>query len=141
MAFYVWISTYNTNIEKIDSQHKVLIECINELHSAMMKSRAREVLGEILERLTRYTSNHFDDEEQLMLEVNYPKYTEHANEHEYIRHRMFMALSQFQAGKLTVAGNILIFLKEWLNSHILKTDMRFSVYYHSQSPASSNDME
>jgi len=37
MAILPWNDSYSVNIEKIDSQHKVLIDYLNRLYEAMLE--------------------------------------------------------------------------------------------------------
>lgn len=74
-----------TGNEMIDSQHKELIEKINQLldtcETASGKIQAIQTLG----YLADYTDYHFKAEEELQETINYPGIAEHKRQHEDLR--------------------------------------------------------
>lgn len=74
-----------TGNEMIDSQHKELIDKINQLldtcETASGKIQAIQTLG----YLADYTDYHFKAEEELQETINYPGIAEHKRQHEDLR--------------------------------------------------------
>jgi hemerythrin-like metal-binding protein len=54
-VLFPWSDTYSVKINMVDSQHKVLVDLINELHQAMMARKGKESLGVVLASLIKYT--------------------------------------------------------------------------------------
>ena len=75
MSFIKWSEDYSVGIEKIDMQHKKLVSYINELHDAMKDGQSNSVIGDILNKLVKYTKEHFSTEEEYMQKYNYKKYS------------------------------------------------------------------
>lgn len=74
-----------TGNEMIDSQHKELIEKINDLlHSCEERVDRRGALR-MLDYLTEYTEFHFKEEEKLQQEIGYPGIQEHMKKHDELR--------------------------------------------------------
>jgi hemerythrin len=120
-----WNDRLVLGIEGIDSDHKKLVEMINELYDGIEAGRGREVLAGLLGRLVDYTRYHFGREEALFAETGSPRAAEHKKEHD----AMVMVVVRAQADYLksgTVAPSLemIVILKDWLFDHILGSDRR-----------------
>lgn len=71
-----------TGNELIDSQHEELIGRINKLLDSCESSDARLTAVKTLDFLSDYTVFHFDAEENLQKEIEYPGYEQHKAQHE-----------------------------------------------------------
>jgi hemerythrin len=81
MALFTWNSSYSVGVATIDQQHQQLMTLINELNEAMLQGKGRQMVGDILGKLIRYTGTHFADEEKLLMDHDYPEYAEHKAKH------------------------------------------------------------
>ena len=70
----------------IDSQHKELIDRIQQFVSACESEDARVKAIKMLDYLDEYTEFHFKEEEKLQKDVDYPGLEEHIKKHEEFRH-------------------------------------------------------
>ncbi|MCX8027341.1 MAG: bacteriohemerythrin [Thermodesulfovibrionales bacterium] len=128
MPFAVWDDAYKINISEIDAQHKKLFELINDLHSALKGGRARDVLEDILSRLTIYCNTHFATEERHMRNYSYPEYRVHKTQHDELTQKTNEFYERFKSAKSDITLDLMEFLKGWLQNHILKMDKQFGVY-------------
>ena len=71
-----------TGNELIDSQHRELIDRINKLLESCEDSNAKLVAVKTLDYLADYTDFHFNAEEQLQREIDYPGYPKHKQQHD-----------------------------------------------------------
>ncbi|MGN1166566.1 MAG: bacteriohemerythrin [Lachnospiraceae bacterium] len=71
-----------TGNELIDSQHKELIDRINKLLDSCEDSNAKLVAVKTLDYLADYTDFHFNAEEQLQREIDYPGFAKHKEQHD-----------------------------------------------------------
>jgi hemerythrin len=124
MTFISWNDTYNTDTEKIDEQHRKLVDIINELYDAKETGKAQEALDGILSRLMDYTKYHFDFEEALLDELDYPELVEHKAKHQELIDQIGMILKSHLDNKRHVDTALLMFLKHWLVKHIMNEDMK-----------------
>ena len=74
-----------TGNEKIDGQHKEIIEKINKLVAACENGSCQLESIKMLDYLADYTEQHFQEEEDLQREVEYPGYEEHKKRHDEFR--------------------------------------------------------
>lgn len=82
-----WTPELSVGIDEIDSQHKELVDVLNQLHVAIMERHATprhaaRDAAEILNRLVDYTRIQFAVEEALMRLLEYPDYEAHKAQHE-----------------------------------------------------------
>lgn len=132
MPFLAWTSSLEVGIRSIDSQHKKLIELINRLHDAMKEGNGKDVLGPILSELTSYTFTHFRNEEELFREHRYHEAVPHKKEHDGLRKQVEELKKKFDAGEVTLSMEVMSFLREWLQKHILGSDKRYAPYLKKQ---------
>lgn len=77
-----WTKDLEIGDEKIDSQHRQLLDFLNNLIAECNKGSDIETLDKTLGFLVDYTVRHFNDEEAIQLEYSYPDYERHKQQHE-----------------------------------------------------------
>jgi hemerythrin-like metal-binding protein len=130
--FFPWISSFETGIAPVDSQHRRLVGMLNELFDAMNRGEGNAVVGRILDGLVDYTSYHFKTEEELFAKHGYPEAREHIREHAVLRRQVLKLRASLRAGRSVFATQLAELLKEWLRVHILQSDKNFGVYLLSK---------
>jgi hemerythrin len=126
MGMILWRDDFSVEIQEIDEQHKSLVSLINQLYEALSTKQHRDQVGEVLHELVNYTLTHFAVEEALMRLMQYPDYEEHKQSHDRIAHKVQQFHADFQQGKANVDMELLMFLKEWLTTHIMDVDKRYA---------------
>ncbi len=132
MALITWNEGLSVNIKKIDDEHKVLIELINELHDAMMKGKSKEILESIISQLIEYTKKHFATEETYFEKYNYPDADSHIIQHEKFVEKVKDFQEKHNSGSAFLSIEIMEFLKNWLTNHIIGTDKKYSDFFNAQ---------
>ncbi|MBT3984046.1 MAG: hemerythrin family protein [Bacteriovoracaceae bacterium] len=128
MAIIEWSNDLSVKVNSIDTQHKKLIEYINQLHDGMMEGKGNDVLSTILEGLVDYTAKHFKYEEMLFLTHGYDDAEAHKAEHAALVAKVVAFKEDFAQGKATLSSDIMEFLRDWLTDHIQGTDMKYSAF-------------
>lgn len=132
MIFFQWTPDYNTNVEIIDRQHQRLVDIINELYTAVMEIRGQEVIKGVIKSLIEYAVIHFRTEEEYMLKYEYPGYGENKKEHENFSARVTSLQAQAKNDDFILSIDVLNFLKDWLQHHILVVDMQYKSFFMSK---------
>lgn len=136
MVFFEWPETYLTNIEKFDAEHRKLVCLINALYNDLVNcqniSQKQPVIVEALSELIAYGCYHFAEEEELMVQYEYPGYMAHKEEHDQFKQQVAQFMKQQREGTLILSFPIMIFLKEWLISHVLTTDKQYGPFLHEK---------
>jgi hemerythrin-like metal-binding protein len=128
MELFEWKQEYSVGIPAMDAQHQQLISLINSLYDAMSRGAGKAALGSVLADLERYTETHFRDEELLMEQHGYPFVEEHKVMHETMAAHVKELNKNYRAGNAAMTIEVMVFLKSWLEDHILKSDKEFSLH-------------
>jgi len=132
MVLFAWDAKYSVGVKELDSQHKVLVDMLNDLYDAMQTQKATAVIGGIISKLVSYTKTHFATEERLMERCSYPELASQQREHAKFTEKVMAFKNDFDAGKVTMTVSVTAFLKDWLSSHILGTDKKYGPYMNSK---------
>jgi hemerythrin-like metal-binding protein len=127
-----WSSNLSVGLDCIDDQHKMLVDLINELHQAMGNGSGKTAVGGVLSKLVDYTKTHFKFEEDLFEKHGYEETTEHKGVHAKLVGQLADFQEQFKTGESDISIELLEFLKEWLITHIKKTDTRYVPFLRSK---------
>lgn len=129
MAFFDWKDSYSVGVKEMDNQHKVLVDLINQLHTAMSAGKGSTVVGPIISEMVRYTKFHFESEEKLMTTHGYPGLGSQKAEHLKFTQQALDFQKQNSSGTATLSISILNFLKDWLTNHIQGTDKKYAEFF------------
>ena len=126
MEKIVWNQSFSVGVARLDEQHKKIINMINLLRSKPEVDVRSETVSELLTRLTRYASDHFATEEQLLVEYGYPEVAAHKEAHRAYRMKVVALCQDTMDHNAAVPDELLRFLGDWWVNHILGADMRYS---------------
>lgn len=134
MTLMDWNDSFSVGIREIDTQHKRLIDLINQLYRGIMLEQGDEVIGGTLDELVNYTVNHFGYEEKLFDKHGYPDKEEHLAKHKILIQQVTEHCQKFQetGGDMQVGNALLTFLKDWLTKHIRGVDKKYSEFLNSK---------
>lgn len=127
-----WNPQYSVGIKHLDEEHKQLVDTLNELHAAMRSGKANSVMGPILDSLISYAATHFESEEKLFKEYDYPHFDSHKKEHEDFKEKVLEFKNEFDEGRIMLSIQVINFLKNWLIKHILASDKEYSAYLNAK---------
>lgn len=127
-----WSDELSCHVEKIDHQHKSLVNMVNVLHDSMRDGAADSVLFGIVEDMRVYTVEHFGTEEQYMAEYAFPDIEAHKVEHKDFVDKVSAVEGDLKSGKLALSMDILNFLSNWLVTHIVDTDKKMGDFLASK---------
>ena len=109
----------------LDSEHKQIIENINELYVTMNSPMDSVAKKRVLERLVQYTQTHFEHEETINREVDYPDLAAHKALHDEMRRKTIGLCTHLT---LVTARDVLVSLKDWWLDHIQGEDKKYASY-------------
>ncbi|MEM5787849.1 MAG: bacteriohemerythrin [Syntrophobacteraceae bacterium] len=132
MSLFVWSEKHSVNVREMDEQHKKLIGMVNQLHDAMRKGKGKEALDRILYDLIQYTRSHFADEERLLRTEGYPQIEEHQKRHYNMTQKVAAIYRDYQDGKANITIEVMTFLENWVDRHIMGTDKQYGLYLNSK---------
>ncbi len=109
----------------MDDQHANIIDTMNELRLALIRSQQRESVDELLNKLIEFTRLHFWSEEQLMEQHGFPGLAGHHTEHQRLLRQIQETVSGVQHGETVNIGELLFFLHGWFIDHIEGLDQQY----------------
>jgi hemerythrin-like metal-binding protein len=125
MSFMQWNDALSIKIDKFDSQHKKLIDLVNDLQTAMMQRKGNEIISTAIKMLIDYTQTHFKEEEMFLKKHNYPELDAHSKEHAGFVNAVLGFKKQYEAGTLSTTVQLFSFLNTWITQHIKKSDAKY----------------
>lgn len=128
----IWTKEWCLDGGDIDRQHKNLIDVLNRIIDRDIN------INELLLELIEYASEHFVDEEVLMIKNDYPEdeYITHKNEHRFFTKALleisFGLFSKVNPDELEeVIQKIEHFCFSWFNIHFLTIDKQLVEFLKS----------
>jgi hemerythrin-like metal-binding protein len=131
MTNFEWDESVALGIPHIDEQHKTLFGWINILNDSIVRGDGHEMVDEIILNLITYVTQHFSEEERLMLSCNYPQLVSHRIEHDNFVAKLQDIQTSFIAGN-DMSASVHDFMVNWLVCHIKGTDQGYSRFIHER---------
>jgi hemerythrin len=128
-----WNEKLLTGVTEIDSQHKILVDAINDANSRLMQDHDIKLVEQITKDLLSYAIFHFETEEDLMLQYDYDGESAedaqlHQKQHREFSSQVLKVRDGLRDGKEISREDLLAFLNGWLISHIMNTDQRLGTF-------------
>ncbi|OPZ93967.1 MAG: Bacteriohemerythrin [Firmicutes bacterium ADurb.Bin419] len=129
-----WRQSYEIGIDKIDSQHKELFRKINNLLEACTTQKGKEEVINTMGFLGDYIVVHFNDEEKLQKDSEYPSYTEHKAAHEQFKkdYKNLRSKLDEEGVSLNFILTVNRVVVDWLVKHIAAADRAFGTFLKSK---------
>jgi hemerythrin len=128
-----WQDEYLTGDARIDQEHKILFDMVNDLHAAIQTSASPTRLQAMIQTMAEHTTEHFQHEEALMQMHNYPGYDRHKQVHDNLLAKVSRLLAQFDQPDPVLSDNLTEFLTEWLAHHIRGEDQSMIEFLRSRN--------
>lgn len=126
---YKLTSDLMTGNQLVDSEHKQLLETVNQLMDACSQGKGREQSLEVFRYLLSYVDKHFADEEKLQVSAKYPYYAAHKQFHtNYKKALRDMEQSLISEGPTVKTLGALNQQISVLISHIRRDDKKMATY-------------
>ena len=138
MTVMRWTEKMSVGVPELDADHKELIKVINQLEENSGAAARGTAIRQCLFALLRYAEYHFAREEKVLAACHYPGVRKQKLEHRDFVARMNQMHHRFDDNPddaaAVVNDELLGFLRDWLNHHILIEDMAYRAHAE-RSPA------
>ena len=125
MKLVEWNDKFSVQVESIDRQHMRLINLLNTLFNAMKDNKEYEILEDLIKELTDYTKYHFSTEETYFRKFNFKHSDDHIKEHKIFLTKLAEFREAFNSKEQNISTEILLFLRDWIDDHILGSDKTY----------------
>lgn len=140
-----WSDSLRIGLDAIDSDHRILVDMINQIHAARNAPEMPEVVGTVIKALVEYTIYHFRREERVLEAIGYPDLGAHMESHA----RLKTIADDIQERFLDDSSNVDMdwlsqFMMTWLVEHILQEDKAYAPFvarhrHRAEAAAASMD--
>ncbi len=131
-----WKADYCTGHPQIDAEHQALFDMVGDLHAAIARNAPCRELKERINTLASHTLAHFQHEEALMQQHDYPGLDRHKQTHENLAGKVGQLVRQFDREfapderGACITTELTQFLNEWLVHHIRGEDGKMAQFFH-----------
>ena len=123
-----WKDDFYVGIHQLDEEHKMIVNAANNVLAQKKDLINATFPPDYLSSFFHTVLEHFENEEKLMLEVSYPGYQDHLDKHGFYRNRIAQKLLNAVWGKEESYNELVAFLHDWLNDHILTEDKKLASF-------------
>lgn len=128
MPLMEWSSKLDIGVEKMNDEHKVLLDLMNRLFDQAGSKATKPVLKATITALGNATVAHFQDEERYMQSIGYPDFERHRFIHVDLLKKFAEFQAKFESGPGEVGNDFFSFLKLWLSAHIQGIDRNYGEF-------------
>jgi hemerythrin-like metal-binding protein len=131
-----WDPSLAIGVPEIDDQHQALFEYAARVEEAVQAGHFNYRVEEIFNFLSTYAGKHFEAEERLMRESDYPGLAAQVLEHRDFQRRLASLVPQWESegasASLVIA--LLGFMEFWLTDHIKFSDQGIAEHLRAHAP-------
>lgn len=121
-----WDDKYLIGVELIDTQHKELFRIAGDAYSLLKNEFYTDKYDQVvklIEELKSYAVYHFESEQNYMKEIGYKKFLSHKVIHDdFLENVSKVDLEHMDDNQDKYLSDIIMFVVDWIEDHILKTD-------------------
>ncbi|MFZ0745290.1 MAG: bacteriohemerythrin [Terracidiphilus sp.] len=132
MALLTWSHTSSVGVQAMDDQHGILMDTMNELHSALVRGCSKKQLDDHLNRLIEFSRLHFICEEQLLERHGFPGLAEHRVAHQFLLLKIQETVDRVEHAESIESGSLLTFLRTWYSEHIQGLDHQYGSWLNER---------
>jgi hemerythrin len=130
---FEWRDEYGTNIKEIDEEHKELLGKINNVYHAIAIRKDYGTLQEAIESLIGFSRKHFQHEQRLMQENEFPDFEWHRKKHEKFMEDVANLRKEISTNGMKKHNAELVnFFKDWIINHILTADRKYGPFLNQK---------
>lgn len=130
-----WKEHYNIGIGEVDRQHQELAVKLNEFLNACVNRNGIEKIMETLSILKDATVEHFETEERIMADFQFPDYEGHKKDHDDFVATVLELEKTIQNQGPAVISSLKLnrTLADWLVTHISKSDVKIGEFLKAKN--------
>ena len=128
MENIAWDCSLDTGHTGMDADHKELAELFRQLRDALDSGAGKASCTKVLDHIIGHTRAHFELEQRLMSQYQYPKTEQHAAEHAMLIRQALDYRESFDVDLAASRSALTRFADVWLAFHILFSDKDLAAF-------------
>jgi hemerythrin len=126
-----WQAACSVGVAAFDEEHRALVERANALIAMMERPHGIGDSRDILDDLVECAVAHFEEEERVLRELDWPGLPQHEQAHHLLLRTLLKFKADLRYGRLS-PEEAAEFIADWVLSHILDEDMQYRDYLHAR---------
>ncbi|MBT3992375.1 MAG: hemerythrin family protein [Rhodospirillaceae bacterium] len=123
-----WKIEYSVGDEELDRDHMTIFNAVDRVKKAQKNGFADDFISILLNQLLEYVDGHFTKEEDYMADISYPDLPAHRDRHVEMKAELVRLRNQFVHDSQSNLDELVPFLSDWWETHILVADMAYKKY-------------
>ena len=123
-----WNPEFSVGDEDLDRDHMTIFNAVDRVKKAKKNGLADDFIGILLNQLLEYVDDHFAKEESYMADIAYPELPAHRERHIEMKAELTRLHHQFVHEGQTSLDELLPFLNDWWETHILFADRAYKKF-------------
>ncbi|MFW6292510.1 MAG: bacteriohemerythrin [Spirochaetota bacterium] len=128
-----WTPELSVGVEVFDAHHRRLFSLVNKLYDVMRSGSQKSTLEEVFDELLEYAVYHFGAEEKAFDLSGYPGADAHRATHAELVAKAGALRNDLDEGRPMIAVDVMVFLRDWVTSHILGEDKRYTEFFQTRA--------
>ena len=128
MRPFKWSTAKAVYLPEIDAEHRELFQLAEQLHCATIDGSAPQAVDTLLDGLVEHVVAHFEHEERMMQDSDYPSRDWHIRQHQTAARKTTALVEMVRQGDPRASLELLEFLHGWLRDHIGVADKMLGSY-------------
>ncbi|HEY5603255.1 MAG TPA: bacteriohemerythrin [Gammaproteobacteria bacterium] len=127
MSYFIWTKELDVKVEKMNAQHKILIDLMGELFQLTSLRESKQRTLQKLNQLASFTRKHFREEELYMDAINFKGRDTHKIIHQHLLDELDVHVEGFKNHHQLLSNEFFFFLRHWLTVHIKHIDVKYGI--------------
>ena len=129
-----WKRAYASGNAEIDGEHRQLFQLCNRILSAMAVQHDKAKILVLVDALLADVVTHFQNEEKLLTECQYPALEEHQGCHRRLLEQAAYLLTRFKHDDITAGALLGFVIHDVVARHMLQEDFKYQPWIESSHP-------
>lgn len=133
MPLLHWENRFYVNDARLDSDHRQMFDALNDLWQIVDQDSDPSTIQPALAHVSTLMKAHFEKEEAILDEWNYPRLQDHRQEHRQFTGRLDLLTKRLMHDERSIGtAETLDLIGDWLCNHILKNDRDYALFRAGQ---------
>jgi len=131
MKLIIWCNSFETGIPSVDTEHQEMIVKINEALEKIYKNQNSKEIVTFLNDIYHSISDHFTNEEKMMLWSGFKEYHTHKKDHKNLLQKLKNIIADTEKMEIVEFDSHLVdHLIKWFLNHFATFDARLHGYFN-----------
>ncbi|MEI7608606.1 MAG: bacteriohemerythrin [Rhodospirillaceae bacterium] len=128
-----WSDKVSVGVKGFDDDHRQIFDAINKLYDAYDAGCDHEIIGYIIIDLLNFADEHFETEERVLRQLNYPYIRGQELAHQsFVKQIIDIKNNYVTYSDRSASLKIASLLRDWLIEHIIGMDKKYQDFLNSR---------